>query len=114
MFQPVCMCEIAANVYINVQFVDLIDGAARSMNNCIGDVCFDGRSYMLSVKIMSEAFRDLTAASRAGKCAIRSERLNFRKHSKMNTRRSRGRKSAEEGFDVVYSVLKYIILPMFI
>lgn len=67
------MCEIAGNVYVGLQFVDLIDGAACSMNNCIGDVCFDGRPYMLSVKIMSEAFRDLTTASRKGKCAVRSE-----------------------------------------
>lgn len=44
------------------QFVDLIDGIARSMD-CIRDVYFDGRSYMLSLKIMSGAFRDLVAAS---------------------------------------------------
>lgn len=42
--------------------------AARSMDDCIDDVCFDGRSYMLSVKIMSGAFRDLAAGSRAQMC----------------------------------------------
>jgi len=46
-----------------MQFIDLIDGAAGSMDDCIGDVCFDGRSYMLSLKIMSGAFRELAAVS---------------------------------------------------
>lgn len=101
MFQPAF--EIAAaNVDVDVQFVDESNRwppAAR--DDCIGDVCFDGRSYMLSMKIMSGAFRDLAAAARARKCSVRSEQLNLRKHSKMNIRRSRGRESAREGFDVV-------------
>jgi len=71
--------------------------AARSMNDCIGDGCFDGRSYMLSVKIMSGAFCDLVAGSRVRVCG--KERTAKPPQTFENEYRAIER--SREGFDVV-------------